>query len=315
MGFIANCAHLLSDSFKVSFLLLSPLGAFHFGWAGIACSFDPKGKANLIPLQLRKALMLVSRRSTGPSFDMNMPVSTPPSISHQQHPLIQTLASLILETWAQCLDLSPYDLPEDLGYVEGRLEGEKLVIENRCYQTPQFRKMHLELARVGSMLDILHCVMFPYSEYDLPMFGCDIVGGRGRVSAAIADLSPTRATHALPDGYQTSLSALPGLSFSQPRELPSWGSIFSEFCLFVRPEGDDEETSFVQRVGDYLRIHCEQAIATSPTPDRRGELLAGQHHYCSQQQQNDKTRRVLEKAFGNTWADRYMTTVLFDIPV
>jgi phycocyanobilin:ferredoxin oxidoreductase len=32
------------------------------------------------------------------------------------------------------------------------------------------------------------------------------------------------------------------------------------------------------------------------------------------QQQNDKTRRVLEKAFGTEWADRYMTMVLFDLP-
>lgn len=243
-----------------------------------------------------------------------MPVSTPPSISHQQHPLIQTLASIILHTWEQCPGLSPYALPEDLGYVEGRLEGEKLVIENRCYQTPQFRKMHLELARVGTMLDILHCVMFPHPEYDLPMFGCDIVGGRGQVSAAIADLSPTTADHALPEGYQINLKALPFPSFSQPRELPAWGGIFSEFCLFVRPEGEVEETQFVNRVGDYLRIHCERAIATPPTPERRGELLAGQQHYCSQQQQNDKTRRVLEKAFGTAWADRYMTTVLFDSP-
>jgi hypothetical protein len=28
----------------------------------------------------------------------------------------------------------------------------------------------------------------------------------------------------------------------------------------------------------------------------------------------DKTRRVLEKAFGNEWAEHYMTTVLFDLP-
>ncbi len=62
-------------------------------------------------------------------------------------------------------------MPAHLGYVEGRLEGEKLTIENRCYQTPQFRKLHLELAKVGTTLDILHCVMFPRPEYALPMFG------------------------------------------------------------------------------------------------------------------------------------------------
>jgi phycocyanobilin:ferredoxin oxidoreductase len=38
----------------------------------------------------------------------------------------------------------------------------------------------------------------------------------------------------------------------------------------------------------------------------------GQQNYCQQQQQNDKTRRVLEKSFGLEWTERYMTTMLFD---
>ncbi|MGB3615281.1 MAG: hypothetical protein WBA10_15915, partial [Elainellaceae cyanobacterium] len=85
-----------------------------------------------------------------------MPPSVPASIRQQQHPLIRDLADTIEEVWQQHLDLSPYYLPEGLGYIEGRLEGDRLVIENSCYQTPQFRKLHLELAKVGRNLDILH---------------------------------------------------------------------------------------------------------------------------------------------------------------
>jgi phycocyanobilin:ferredoxin oxidoreductase len=48
--------------------------------------------------------------------------------------------------------------------------------------------------------------------------------------------------------------------------------------------------------------------------DLEQQAIEGQRRYCSQQQQNDKTRRVLEKAFGEEWAERYMTTVLFDLP-
>ncbi|MGF1497413.1 MAG: phycocyanobilin:ferredoxin oxidoreductase [Elainellaceae cyanobacterium] len=235
------------------------------------------------------------------------------SVRQQQHPLIQSLADRIEAVWHRHLDLSPYQLPEDLGYIEGKLEGERLTIQNVCYQSPEFRKMHLELARVGSMLDILHCVMFPRSDRALPMFGTDLVGGRGQISAAIVDLSPTTPDHTLPEGYQAELAHLPPLSFTQPRELPEWGSIFSEFCLFVRPSSPDEEADFLKQVEAMLTIHCQQAIATPSTPARRPEILAGQRHYCTQQRQNDKTRRVLEKAFDETWAERYMTTVLFDI--
>lgn len=236
------------------------------------------------------------------------------AIYEKLNPLIAKLAQIILSHW-QHLSLSNYELPEGLGYVEGRLEEEKLVIENRCYQTPQFRKLHLELAKVGTHLDILHCVMFPRPEYGLPMFGCDIVAGRGGISAAIIDLSPTSPEKNLPESYQKSLSALSPIEFSQPRTLPTWGDIFSEFCLFIRPQTLEEEALFLSRVDDFLSIHCHHALEAKPlSPLLQTLHLEGQYYYCTMQQQNDKTRRVLEKAFGSEWAERYMSLVLFDLP-
>lgn len=242
-----------------------------------------------------------------------MSATSTQSLHLHQHPLIVRLAEAIETVWNQHLDLSPYPLPAELGYVEGRLEGEKLTIENKCFQTPQFRKLHLELARVGRNLDILHCVMFPYPEYALPMFGTDIVAGRGQVSAAIADLSPLNAKRVLPDNYRQQLNQLPTHQFSQPRELPEWADIFSEFCFFVRPTSPEEELWFLDRVTAMLTIHCQQATRALPvSSSERTEIVAAQNYYCTKQQQNDKTRRVLEKAFGNEWAENYMTTVLFD---
>lgn len=237
------------------------------------------------------------------------------SIRQHQHPLVRQLAEGIETIWQRHLALSPYHLPDDLGYVEGKLEGEKLVIDNRCYQTPQFRKLHLELARIGKNLDILHCVMFPHPEYGLPIFGCDIVSGRGQVSAAIVDLSAATADGHLSDRYTQALTALGQPSYLQPRDLPEWGQqIFSGFCCFVKPVNPAEEQQFLAQVQDYLTVHVQQAIAKQPEPDRLEEFLDRQRYYCQQQQQNDKTRRVLERAFDPQWADRYMTTVLFDLP-
>jgi phycocyanobilin:ferredoxin oxidoreductase len=238
------------------------------------------------------------------------------SLRTRQHPLIRQLADCIEEVWRTHLELSPYAVPEGLGYVEGSLEGERLVIENHCYQAPQFRKLHLELAQVGGGLDILHCVMFPNPHYALPIFGSDLVGGgrTGVISAAIADLSPVSLERTLPESYHLQLSALPDLNFSQPRALPEWGDIFSSFCLFVRPSGAQEEAAFLQRVQDFLTIHCQIASAASPLTSALeiAQTLAGQQYYCAKQQQNDKTRRVLEKSFGAEWSDRYMNTMLFD---
>ena len=237
------------------------------------------------------------------------------SLRSHQHSLIRRLADCIEAVWREYLDLLPYSVPDDLGYIEGSLEGERLTIENHCYKTPQFRKLHLELAQVGNGLDILHCVMFPNPEYALPIFGTDLVGGRGgAISAAIADLSPITADRSLPNRYHQTLTVLPELQFSQPRSLPEWGDIFSEFCLFVRPVGTQEEDQFLDRVREFLILHCQ--IATTEPPltsvSEITNVLAGQQNYCTKQQQNDKTRRVLEKSFGAEWTDRYMTTMLFD---
>lgn len=237
-------------------------------------------------------------------------------MSMDLHPLIDQLAHNLNAVWQEYLTLSPYQMPEDLGYIEGKLEGERLTIENQCYQAPQFRKLHLELAKVGANLDILHCVMYPRDNYPLPIFGADLVGGRGQISAAIVDLSPTLP---LDERFVAELEALKQKreSFSQPRDLPQWGNIFSPYCLFVRPQGEAEEALFLELATAYARLNCQ--ISQQFLKDGIHEtsdvaaILARQQNYCSQQQQNDKTRRILEKAFGNAWAERYMNTVLFDV--
>lgn len=237
------------------------------------------------------------------------------SLRDRLHPLIRRLADCIETTWSQNLELSPYPIPEDLGYIEGQLEGDRLFIENRCFQTPQFRKLHLELAQVGNALDILHCVMFPRPDYNLPIFGADLVGGRGGISAAIADLSPVSGDRSLPPLYQADLERLPTLTFSQARDLPPWGYIFSDFCLFIRPTSSEEEETFLTRIQAMLSLHCRLATQAQPVTSEQeaAAIVTGQQQYCAQQRQNDKTRRVLEKSFGEAWAERYMTTMLFDV--
>ena len=238
------------------------------------------------------------------------------SLREHQHYLIRQLANCIEEQWVRNLDLSYYPIPQNFGYVEGNLEQEKLIIENHCYQTTQFRKLHLELAKVGDRLDILHCVMFPRTNYDLPIFGVDLVGTTVGIGAAIVDLSPVNDQRMLSLGYIKALANLPKIEFSQPRKLPEWGNIFSGFCLFIHPKNAQEEQCFLERVQRYLAIHCQTALASSPVSDQKlqAEILCGQRYYCAQQQQNDKTRRVLEKSLGKAWTDSYMTQMLFDCP-
>jgi phycocyanobilin:ferredoxin oxidoreductase len=87
--------------------------------------------------------------------------------------------------------------------------------------------------------------------------------------------------------------------------------------LFVRPQGPQEEGAFVESVAGVLAV-LEAAVhqatpqaGDDPATVRRWQ---GQLNYCRQQKQNDKTRRVLEKAFNPAWADHYIEQLLFDDP-
>jgi phycocyanobilin:ferredoxin oxidoreductase len=232
------------------------------------------------------------------------------------HPLVDALAERIRGCWLDLPELAPLAVDPDLEAISGSLDGEDLFIRNELHSSRGLRKLHLETARLGAGLQILHCVFFPDPRYDLPVFGADIVAGRGVVSAAIVDLSPV--TGSLPEAVVRRLEALPARRFSQERELPAWGTIFSPYVRFVRPADAAEEQEFIAVGTDFLAVLAAASREAEPQPiDHPDTVLRhqGQLSYCRQQKQNDKTRRVLEKAFNPQWADRYIEELLFDDPL
>ena len=231
------------------------------------------------------------------------------------HPLVDALAGRIRTCRDGLPELEPLAIDPTLEAISGSLDGEDLFIRNEVHRCRGLRKLHLETARLGAGLQILHCVFFPEPTFDLPVFGADIVAGRGVVSAAIVDLSPV--TGALPSGIDRALAALDSGHFSQERELPAWGGIFSPHVLFVRPADQAEEARFIDHVAAVLGVLAaavSQGTAQAPGDPATVARWEGQQRYCKQQKQNDKTRRVLEKAFNPAWADQYIENLLFDDP-
>ncbi len=231
------------------------------------------------------------------------------------HPLVDGLAERIRLCRQALPDLAPLAIDPALEAISGSLDGDALFIRNEVHRCRGLRKLHLETARLGAGLQILHCVFFPDPRHDLPVFGADIVAGKAGVSAAIVDLSPVG--EALPAAIAEALAARPRPAFEQVRELPPWGSIFSPHVLFIRPVSEAEERGFVEEVATFLGVLAEAAAASPSQAHDDPATVArwrGQLRYCKQQKQNDKTRRVLEKAFNPQWADRYIEDLLFDDP-
>jgi phycocyanobilin:ferredoxin oxidoreductase len=231
------------------------------------------------------------------------------------HPLVERLAATIRDCWSGLPELAPLAVDPELEAISGSLDGEALFIRNELHRCRGLRKLHLETARLGLGLQILHCVWFPDPRFDLPVFGADIVASPAGVSAAIVDLSPV--DDQLPPPVEQGLAGLIRRDWGRPRELPPWGTIFSPHVLFVRPQSSAEEGAFVDAVGDRLAVLADAVHTGSPQAPGDPATVRrwhGQLRYCRNQKQNDKTRRVLEKAFDPIWAERYIEGLLFDDP-
>ena len=229
------------------------------------------------------------------------------------NPLLLEAFELIKNRINSLTDVEPLSIDPKLSKIYSNLNKEELFIINEFYQAKGFRKIHLEVAKLGKSLQILHCVFFPDPCYELPIFGADLVVNSNNISAAIVDLSPV-GKH-LPDSLISQMRLLQLPKFNEPGKLPDWGVIFSPYVCFIRPVNFLEEKLFLELVDQYLSLLLsllakvkENEIDSLDTMDR----LNYQKRYCLNQKRNDKTKGILTKFFGSSWAEEYINKILFE---
>ena len=192
------------------------------------------------------------------------------------------------------------------------LNNEELFIINEFYQAQGFRKIHLEVAKLGNSFQILHCVFFPDPCFDLPIFGVDLVFSSNNISAAIVDLSPVWED--IPQPLSSQMESLYFPKFKEPRMLPDWGYIFSPYVYFIRPVDFSEEKSFLTLIDQYLSILLSLLLIVRRDKINSSETISRfeyQKRYCTNQKRNEKTRVILSKFFGSSWTDEYIEKILF----
>ena len=229
------------------------------------------------------------------------------------NPLLLEVFELLKNRINSLTDVKPLNIDPQLSKIYSNRNKEELFIINEFYQATGFRKIHLEVAKLGKSLEILHCVFFPDPCYELPIFGVDLIVNSNNISAAIVDLSPVGKN--LPNFLNSQMKLLKVPNFKESAKLPEWGFIFSPYVCFVRPVDFLEEKSFLKLIDEYLSVLLSSLVMvgadeinSSDTMDR----LNYQKRYCSNQKRNDKTRGVLTKFFGSSWAEEYIDKILFE---
>ena len=234
-------------------------------------------------------------------------------IQSKLNPLLLEVFELIKNRINSLTDLEPLYIAPKLSNIYSNLNKEELFIINEFYQAKGFRKIHLEVAKLGKSLQILHCVFFPDPCYELPIFGADLVVNSNNISAGIVDLSPVGEN--LPDSLISQMRSLKVPKFTEPGKLPEWGFIFSPYVCFIRPVDCLEEKLFLELIDQYLSLLLSLLVRV-----RREEInswdtmnrLNYQKRYCLNQKRNDKTRGILTKFFGSSWSDEYINKILFE---
>lgn len=202
----------------------------------------------------------------------------------------------------------------------------RLMVENRIYSSRVFRKLHLELATRQDGLQVMHMVMYPRYDFDIPILALDLVAAGGAVTLAIIDACPVSPRLNLPQHYSRTMLELQheflpeSLLSSEGRNIPAWGSaIFSPLCLCITPKTPEELSGFMKYAVALTRAHLlysqllEPLRPTSkPSARRLQELLACHKRFCEQQLANKKTSRVLEAAFDAEFTQQYMEQLMFD---
>ena len=235
------------------------------------------------------------------------------SAQSKLNPFLLDAVELIKNRINTLIDLEPFCVDPTLRRIYSNLNKEELLIINEFYQAQGFRKIHLEVAKLGKSLQILHCVFFPDPCYELPIFGVDLVINSNNISAAIVDLSPVGKR--LPDSLISQMRSLNVPKFNEPGKLPEWGVIFSPYVCFIRPVDFLEEKLFLELIDQYLSLLLSLLVKVDEDEINSLDTMARlnyQKRYCLNQKLNDKTRGILTKFFGSSWADEYINKVLFE---
>ena len=228
------------------------------------------------------------------------------------HPLLLEAIELINNRINELSDVKSLSFEPQSSEIYRNLNNEELFIINEFYQAKGFRKIHLEVAKLGHSFQILHCVFFPDPCYSLPIFGVDLVFSSNNISAAIVDLSPV--WERIPHLLISQIESVHVPKFKESRMLPDWGYIFSPYVCFIRPVDTLEEKSFLSLIDQYLSILLSLVVIVrkdeinSVDTNNRFEY---QKRYCLNQKRNEKTRVILSKFFGSSWTDKYIEKILF----
>ena len=221
----------------------------------------------------------------------------------------------------------PYPIKKDFLFRESFFGSssnpKKVFLETWALKTEKIRQARCACLQAGEITSIMNLVVTPFNNYDLPFFGADFVTlPNGHLIAL--DLQP-----ALKDDIihtQNVWGKLKSINTNWQSKLPYGGDIPAEARQYFSPgflwsriplgkEGDTLISQIIKPAFDeYLKFFLDLVCdAKMISQERSLKLLNGQKKYMRYRAKKDPARVMLRGFFGNSWTERYINNILFDL--
>ena len=137
---------------------------------------------------------------------------------------------------------------------------------------------------------MLHCCIFPHIHNPAPIFGCDIVAGRNKITGFFHDYSPAgNPNHPMIEFFGSEVGML---TWDKVREIPEWGQkIFSPHMIAASNIQKDSEIAQIINTIDLTSKHYLANVAS--TNNTVKSTVEAQNFYAVQQKQIPHTPRVM----------------------
>lgn len=215
------------------------------------------------------------------------------------------------------LGASPLNLPHGLGYMEAPLHEQTVQMRSFAWQTRQYRLIRLTLLFCPGRIRSFNFVIYPFSQYDAPIFATDFLHTGEKVRVAVIDAMPL-----FPDdpGYdahwvapfapwhEASLALAPVYQ----RKL-SWSTKFLGRCACLATGIEVRESQgLCQLWGKYLATYLAATWQLEPARDDVQQAVAEWHlNYNQEHLAVELQRNPFMHYFGHELGKRYNEEFLF----
>lgn len=233
--------------------------------------------------------------------------------------MFKNLYDYTLSTLCAQLDAKPLKVDPRFARREGVLRGNPLVMTNVAFETKHLRKVRVTYMDAGDAAQILTTMAFPRFETDMPIFGADVLGFRGKPHLIVIDHQPLYKTDQAYNEYYLDRMATMYEKYAhlpaRNRTLPDWTEeFFSPYTHYSRPEIEHlEEVHEAYRAywASYLTIAKAPRLFTQEIDHNR--IQNRQAAYCRNHVENEQAEGMLEKLFGVDYCHDFINDFLFDV--